>query len=108
MRILVRVVGEPVCASFGEGAVDFSFIKGEVFESGLVVDWPSVHGASELHDAEAEVLVAGEDGGFDGGGATVCWEQGRMEIENSFGLAKSSRKSGLINTQKEASIPKGR
>ncbi len=31
MRILVRVVGEPVCASFGEGAVDFGFIKGEVF-----------------------------------------------------------------------------
>lgn len=49
---------KPSGASGGEGAVDGSFVKREISESGLVVNWAGVHGFDEFHDGEGEVSGA--------------------------------------------------
>lgn len=83
-----KVVDKPSCAGFGEGLINGGFVEREIFESGLVIDRASVHGLYELHDREAKIFVAGEDGGFDRGGAAIFRQKGGVEVQNAFGLEK--------------------
>jgi len=53
-----------------------------------VVEGAGVHGFDELHDGDGEVGVASEDGRFDGGGAAVFGQEGRVDVEDAFGLEK--------------------
>lgn len=89
-----EVIEEPSRAGLGKGLINCEFVEGEVFESGLVIDRPGVHSFGELHDGIAKIFVAGKDGGFDGGGAAIFGEEGRVEVEDAFWLEKR-KKIGL-------------
>lgn len=89
-----EVIEEPSCAGFGKGLINCEFVEREIFESGLVIDGAGVHSLGEFHDGIAKIFVAGKDGGFDGRGAAILREEGRVEVEDAFWLEKR-KKIGL-------------
>lgn len=57
-----------------------------MIESGLVVNRASVHFFDEFHDGVAKTGITSKNSGLDGGSAAVLREEGRVEIEDAFGL----------------------
>lgn len=60
-----EIFGEPIGASGGEFFVDNSFVEGETFKRGLMVNWASVHSFDEFHNGIAKISVASKNGRFD-------------------------------------------
>ena len=55
----------------------------------LSVDRPGVHSADDFHDRNTGLRVAVQDGGFDRSGATILWEEGRVDIEDAEGFEEA-------------------
>ena len=65
------MVTEPGGAGVGKVFVNLGFVEGEIFEGGLIVNGAGIASQNKFHDGDGEVGIAGEDGGFDGGGAAI-------------------------------------
>lgn len=85
---MLEIFDKPSGAGSSEGLIYFGFIERQTRNGDLMIDGAGVHAAGELHDGTAEIGIAGENGGFDGRCAAILRQEGRMEIEDTFGLEK--------------------
>ena len=74
------MITEPGGAGVSEVFVNLGFVEGKIFESGLIVDGAGVAGQNKFHDGDGKVGIAGEDGGFDGRGAAIFRQEGRVDV----------------------------
>lgn len=74
------MVTEPGGTGVSEVFINLGFVEGKIFEGGLVVDGAGIAGQNKFHDGDGEVGIAGEDGGFDGGGAAIFGQEGRVDV----------------------------
>ncbi len=79
---------EPFGASGGKRMIDGGFVKRKMFKGSLMIDGASIHLFNKLHDGITKIIIASENGRFDGRSATVEWELRRMDIQNAFWLKK--------------------
>lgn len=86
-----KIVEKPSRAGLGKRLIDCKFVEGEIFESSLVIDGSGVHSLGEFHDGIAKIFIAGEDGGFNGRGAAIFGEEGRVEVEDAFWLEECEK-----------------